>query len=347
MVRKARKILLWSTLLLLLAGAGGGYYVYRMVYSANTNVKNDPYFFIATGATYEEVLTNLKLSGYINDITSFDRVAKRKQYDRKVRPGRYKIRSGMNNNELVNMLRAGLQEPVMVTFNNIRWKEQLAGRVSRNLEADSASILALLSNEDYLQTQFGFNSSTILTMFLPDSYQFNWNTSAEEFMKRMASEYKKFWNDARKKKATDIGLSQSQVSILASIVQEEQQVFADERPVIAGLYLNRLRQKHPLESDPTLMYAHGDFSIRRVLNKHKEIDSPYNTYKNTGLPPGPLNIPDISSIDAVLNYETSDYFFMCAKDDFSGRHNFATSYDEHLKNAKKYQAALDKRGIKK
>lgn len=346
-MKRGKKILLWALIILALLAGGAGYWAYTMVYGPNTTTVKDPYLYIPTGASYEEVLALIGARNVVKDLKSFDMVAKRKKYDTRVRPGRYKLKPGMSNNELVNLLRAGLQEPVQVTFNNIRWKEQLSGRVGRKLECDSNALLTLLNNQDYLEKKFGLTVQTIMTIFIPNTYSFNWNTSAEEFLERMATEYKKFWTEARKKKANEIGLSQSEVIILASIVQEEQQVFTDERPVIAGLYINRLKKNHPLESDPTLMYAHEDFGMKRVLNKHKEIDSPYNTYRNAGLPPGPLNIPDISSIDAVLNYETSDYFFMCAKDDFSGRHNFAKTYDEHLKNAKKYQKALDERGIKK
>jgi UPF0755 protein len=186
-----------------------------------------------------------------------------------------------------------------------------------------------------------------LSIFIPNTYQFYWNTSAEQFMERMAKEYKAFWTDERKAKAKKIGLSQTEVAVLASIVQAEQSRHHDEKPVIAGLYINRLKKGMRLESDPTLVYAHGDFSIKRVLNVHKEIDSPYNTYRNSGLPPGPINLPEISSLDAVLNYKSHEYIFMCAKEDFSGYHNFSKTYQQHCIYANKYREALNKRKIMK
>ena len=344
-MKKVRKIALWSLVVLLLAGGAGAYYVYQMVYGSNVKGE-DQYLYIPTGSTFEDVLARIREKDFLADINSFEKVARKKNYPNKIHPGKYKIKKGMSNDALVDLLRSGAQEPVEVTFNNIRWPEQLVSRVGGRLEADSVKLLDYLEDNDFLEKKYGLDPEKVMTMFIPNTYQFNWNTSAEEFLDRMAAEYKKFWSDKRKKKAEKLALSQSEVAILASIVQEEQQQFADERPVIAGLYINRLKKDHPLESDPTLMYAHKDFSIRRVLNKHKEIESPYNTYLNKGLPPGPLNIPDISSIDAVLDYSPSDYFFMCAKDDFSGRHNFAVTYDDHRKNARKYQAALDKKGIK-
>ncbi len=344
-MKKVRKIALWSLVVLLLAGGAGAYYVYQMVYGSNVKGE-DQYLYIPTGSTFEDVLARIREKNFLADINSFEKVARKKNYSKKIHPGRYKIKKGMSNDALVNLLRSGQQEPVDITFNSIRWPEQLVSRIGGKLEADSVKLLGYLEDSDFLEKKYGLDTDRVLTMFIPNTYKFNWNTSAEEFLDRMAEEYKKFWSDKRKKKAEKLGLSQSEVAILASIVQEEQQQFADERPVIAGLYINRLKKDHPLESDPTLMYAHKDFSIRRVLNKHKEIESPYNTYLNKGLPPGPLNIPDISSIDAVLDYSPSDYFFMCAKDDFSGRHNFAVTYDDHKKNARKYQAALDKKGIK-
>jgi UPF0755 protein len=182
-------------------------------------------------------------------------------------------------------------------------------------------------------------------MFIPNTYEFYWNTSAEEFVERMAREYKRFWTEERKQKAGVIGLSQSEISTLASIVQSEQAAHVDERSVVAGLYLNRIRMGMRLESDPTLIHAIGDYTIKRVLNVHKQVDSPYNTYKNAGLPPGPILLPETTSIDAVLNADQHNYIFMCAKDDFSGYHNFAVTYRDHVNNAKRYQKALNARKI--
>lgn len=343
--RSWKKIFIYTFLFLLLCGGGGAWYVWRLIYGSNVRLTEDKYLYIPTGANYGDVLLLLEKNDFVKDIHSFDIVAKRKMYDQKVKPGRYRIVNKMSNNDLVNKLRIGDQEPIRITFNSIRWKDQLVTRVCSQLEADSVEMTQKLDDSTYLAKNFGMGPDNILTMFIPNTYEVYWNTSVDEFMKRMAKEYKRFWTEERKKKARAAGLTQTEVSILASIVQEEQNRFNDEKSVIAGLYLNRLKKDHALESDPTLLYALGDFSIRRVLDRDKDIESPYNTYKNKGLPPGPINIPEISSLDAVLNYQPNDYFFMCAKEDFSGRHNFAVTYAQHLANARKYQKALNQRGI--
>lgn len=318
-----------------------------MFYMPNTspNVKISEVIFIPTGSTFEDVMDTLRREKILIHENSFRWLAKIKKYDSKVKPGRYRILKGMTSNEIINLLRGGLQEPVNITFNNIRTKNQLISRISQKLEADSAELVALLNNDLWLNENFGLKSETALTLFIPNTYFINWNTSAKEFIERMHTEYKKFWTEERKAKAKAINLSPTEVSILASIVQAEQLMFPDERPTIAGLYLNRLRIGMALQSDPTLIYAIGNFSISRVLNKDKQVDSPYNTYKYAGLPPGPICIPEISSIDAVLNYEKNNYLYMCAKDDFSGRHNFAKTIYEHNKNAEKYRRALNKQKI--
>jgi len=346
-MRKYKKIILITLAVLLVGGGTGGYFIYGWIYKSNVFLdgKKSVVIFIPTGSVYEDVLEILGEQQIIKDMKSFEWVAKEKKYTENVKPGRYRILANMSNSELINMLRSGNQEPVSFTFNSIRTKEQLAGRVGAKLEADSVELLDMLNNEEILQTKFGLNKKTILTIFIPNTYEFYWNTSAQEFMERMAKEYKKFWTDERKKKAKYAGLTQSEVSILASIVQKEQSIFKDEKYIIAGLYINRLKKNMPLQSDPTLIYAIGDFSIQRLYDKDKEIDSPYNTYKNIGLPPGPICIPEISSLDAVLNYDKNDYIYMCAKEDFSGRHNFSKTYEQHSVYAKKYQKALDKRKI--
>ena len=209
---------------------------------------------------------------------------------------------------------------------------------------DSISILSYITNQDFLN-KLSLDSYNVSCLFIPNTYEFYWNTSAEDFAERMALEYEKFWNQERTKKAKEIGLTYIEVSILASIVEKEQNIKIDERSDIAGLYLNRINKNMKLESDPTLIFAIGDFSINRVLNKDKKVDSPFNTYKYKGLPPGPICIPSINAIDAVLNASDHDYIFMCAKEDFSGYHNFATNYRDHLKNARRYQKELNKRRI--
>ena len=266
------------------------------------------------------------------------------KYKKHVKPGKYLIRAGMSNKALITLLRSGKQTPVRLTFSNIRTVEQLAGVAGVYLEADSASI-ALLFHDDAYQKQFGFNGSNSICVLIPNTYEFYWNTSAEQFYQRMTKEYKVFWNQKRKDKAKEIGLTQCEVAPLASIVEQETRK-TDDQPVVAGVYMNRYKKGWKLEADPTLVYALGDFTIRRVLNEYKEIDSPYNTYMYTGLPPGPICMPSISSLDAVLNYRHHDFLFFCAKEDFSGYHVFAKTYDAHLLIARRFQKELSRRGIR-
>jgi UPF0755 protein len=236
-----------------------------------------------------------------------------------------------------------VQEPVNLTFNNIRNMESLAGRLSSQLMTDSLSLLEALTNPDIV-AGYGFNSQTFGAMFIPNTYQVYWDTSVKGLTDRMKKEYDAFWNSNRKKRAEEIGLTPLEVSTLASIVEEEA-TYADEYPIVAGLYLNRIKRGMRLEADPTVKFAVGDPTLRRILFKHLEVESPYNTYKNDGLPPGPIRIPSIQGIDAVLNPVSHNYLFMCAKDDLSGRHNFAVTHAEHARNARAYQRALNERRI--
>lgn len=330
---------------LVLVGSFYSWNLYNRIYSVNVELEGDSYeLLIGSSMEYPDILSALKASGILNDVESFDWVAQRKRYPELVKPGRYIILDGMNNNRLINLLRSGEQVPIDVIVRSVRTKAELAGAVGRNLELDSAELHAAL-NDPNICRKYGFDQTTFLTMFLPNTYEFYWNTSVDEFIIRMAREYKRFWSDDRMDKARAIGMSQSEVSILASIVQSEQAAHPDERPAVAGLYLNRLRKGMRLESDPTLIYAIGDFSIKRVLNVHKKVQSRYNTYIYSGLPPGPILLPELSSIDAVLNAEEHRYIFMCAKEDFSGYHNFASNYRDHINNARRYQRELNRRKI--
>lgn len=346
--RKLPRIIKVLLMLILIGGIGGGVYfwnLYQRIYQPNVTLGGDAetFFFIPTGSDVAAVSQSLYEAGYIMDRASFEWVAEKKRYANRVNPGRYRLKAGMSNNELVNLLRSGEQVPVQLQFNNIRTQAELSGKIARQIEADSASIIALFKDPSFI-SKYGFNRHTILSMFVPNTYEVYWNTSAEDFFARMAREYKAFWSEERKAKANKIGLSQSEVASLASIVQKETYL-AEERAIIAGVYMNRLRKGIPLQADPTLIWAIGDFTIKRVLNEHKEIDSPYNTYKYRGLPPGPICLPEISYLDAVLNYERHQYIYFCAKEDFSGYSNFAKSYSQHLVNARKYQQALNKRKI--
>ena len=344
-----KKVIISLIFIGIFIGAYIAYDMYQQVYQPNVTLNNttEKYFHIYSNYQFDDVVHDLYENGYIINRESFEFVAEKKaNFKNNIHPGRYLLEDGMNNNQLIDLLRSGESVPVKVTFNNVRTKADLAGKLAKNLECDSLEILDLINSQEFVN-KYGFNQTTILTLFLPNTYQFNWATPAEDAIGRMAEEYKKFWTDDRKAKANKLNLSQSEVAILASIVQAEQSVHSDERPKVAGLYINRLRIGMALQSDPTLVYGLGDFSIRRVLNKHKEVDSPYNTYKHRGLPPGPINLPNIKSLDAVLNYESHNYLYMCAKEDFSGYHNFAKNYNQHLIYARKYQRELSRRKIYK
>lgn len=342
-----KKIIISILLIGIGIGAYIGYTMYTRIYMPNVTLTKSKtaYFYIKTGSNFTDVANGLYEGGYIKNRTSFEWVSQKKSnFTENIKPGKYLLKEGMSNNELVDLLRSGKQEPVKLSFDHIRTIKELAGKVSREIEADSISIYNLLTDRDFV-SKYGLDNKTILTLFIPDTYDFYWNTSAEEMVKKMAHEYKSYWTDERKQKAKAMNLSQSEVSILASIVQSEQSVRADERPRVAGLYINRLRIGMRLQSDPTVIYAVGDFEIERVTGKHLAIESPYNTYRNLGLPPGPIVLPSIKSLDAVLNYEKHHYIYMCAKEDFSGYHNFAVNFSEHQVNARKFQQELNRRNI--
>jgi len=322
------------------------YFGYRKIYKPNVRIElqdKQAYLYVHTGATFEQVLSTLTGYKYLCDVKSFEWMAVKMNYPSHIKPGRYLLKNGMSNRTLLNMLRSGKQVPVEMVLQNARLKRKLASDFARQIEPDSLSILRFL-NDDIFLSRFGFNTQTILAMFIPNTYELYWNTSVEDLFERMHNEYKKFWNVTRTKRSDNIGLSPVEVSILASIVEEET-IKNDEKPVIAGLYINRIHKGMRMQADPTVRFALGDFSIKRVLDKYKGIDSPYNTYQKAGLPPGPICIPSVASIDAVLNYKQNEYLYMCAREDFSGYHNFARTLDQHNLNAQKYQKALNKARI--
>ena len=320
------------------------FYGYQVVYTPNILVdQKDRMLLIPSGATFKQVQDQLYEGEYVSDLLSFSTLAKLMKYDQYIKPGRFLLSANMSNIQAIRLLRSGKQEPVDVTFNNIRLKTELASRLCENLEADSTQLLTFLNDAKFVE-KYGFTTENILTMFLPNTYELYWTTDAQGVFERFNKEYTNFWNDQRLKKASNLNMSPKEVSILASIVESETNK-PDEAPKVAGLYLNRLKRNIALQADPTLVFAAQDFTIKRVLNKHKEIDSPYNTYKYTGLPPGPIRIPSVNAINAVLNYEDHNYLYMCAKEDFSGYHNFATNLSTHQANARRYQRALSQAGI--
>jgi UPF0755 protein len=338
------KIFLAMLALVIIVVAGTGINYYLKYFKPNVT-GNTEYLYIPTGSDFKDVYSIISSENIVNDTLSFLNAAQNMDYPVKVKAGRYRLTKDMGNRSLINMLKAGNQEPVKISFQNVRLKHTLAGMISKKIESDSASISQLLDSAAFVE-KYGFNTDNVYTMFIPNSYEIYWNSNPEKFFLRMHDEYLKFWNADRKAKAAAINLSQTEVSILASIVDSEA-LNDSEMPRIAGLYMNRLRKGMRLEADPTVIFAANDFTIRRVLNKHLRINSPYNTYANAGLPPGPITMPSINAIDAVLNYEKHDYIYMCAKEDFSGYHNYASNLIQHLQNARKFQEALNKRNIKK
>lgn len=332
---------------LLIGLALGGVYlyqVYRKVFKPNVEIgETDKYLYIHTGSTYEDVVKALAMEKFVKDTVSFNWLAGKMNYPQRVHPGKYQLTPGMSNRELISMLRAGTQSPVRFIFHNIRTKEDFAGTVGRQLECDSITLLRMLNKESVAEN-YGFSPETFMAMFIPNTYEFYWNTSAEKFLDKMLKEYKLFWNDKRLALCKSIGFSPVEVTTIASIVEEETQNAA-EKPTIAGVYINRLQKGMLLQADPTVKFAWKDFSIKRVWGKYTEIESPYNTYQYKGLPPGPICIPSISSIKAVLNYEKHEYLYFCAKGDGSHTHAFARTLEQHNRNAREYHGKLNQQGI--
>lgn len=330
-----------------LVGAIVGYGYYKRIFKANVpDELADPYLHIPTGSDFEAVTERLKSGNFIRNEDSFIWVAEQMNYKRDVmRAGRFKIEPGWSNRQLIAHLRGGKQAPVNVIFNNARLPEELAGKISKFIEADSLSIIQLLTDESYLREK-GYRPETVISLFIPNTYEFFWNTNAEQFLERMIKEHDRFWSkNDRTAKAEKLNLTREEVYTIASIVERET-TNNEEKPTIAGVYLNRIRKGMRLEADPTVVFANRDFTLKRVLYKHLEFDSPYNTYLYAGIPPGPISLASISSIDAVLNAEDHDYIFFVARGDGSGTHAFARTLAGHNRNISTYRKNLQLRGIR-
>jgi len=337
-----KKIIYFVAILFLACGILGFNY-YQKIFAKS--VVKDGIIFIKSNDDLSKVKQSL--IPFIKNIDRFNFVAQKKNYI-KPKGGKYILKEGMSNNEIVNLLRSGNQTPVKVSFNNQDTLEKLAGRISEQIEADSISLLNAMKDVSFLSKN-KFTEKSVLGMFLPNSYEFYWNTSAEKFRNKMLQEYRRFWNESRLEKASKLNLSESQVIALASIVQKETAKIS-ERPIVAGLYLNRYKKGWPLQADPTIIYIlkqqkGQDFVVKRVLTKDLKIISPYNTYQNKGFPPTLIAMPDISSIDAVLNPSKHNYFFMCASVNKIGYHEFAKTLAQHNRNAAKYQRWINNQGI--
>ncbi|GJM28776.1 MAG: aminodeoxychorismate lyase [Cyclobacteriaceae bacterium] len=339
---KGRKVLILAIIIFSVLLSSFSFYLYQIIKTPNILVqKEDTYLYIYPGTTFKQLQDSLYHKGIVHDLVSFSLIAKYKGYDQAIKPGRYLLKGDMSNTAAINLLRSGNQTPVNITFNNVRLVSELPEKLCANIAITPPELQAVLSDSALIHS-YGFNRENLISMFIPNTYEVFWDISARDLMDRMNREYHKFWDPQKKQKADSLGLTPQEVSVLASIVYAESQQHSDELTKIAGLYINRLNENMALQADPTLIFAIGDYSIKRVLNEHKEIDSPYNTYKYPGLPPGPIRSPSIAAINGVLNHEKHNYLYMCAKEDFSGYHNFASTLAEHNRNARLYQNALNK-----
>ena len=316
---------------------------YKSIIYPNISTAENYSLYIYSNDDFETIKNKLYSDSLVINKKSFEWFAKKLDYPKYIKSGHYIIKDGMSNRHLLNMLRSGSQTPVKFTFNNIRTLEQLAARIDEQLELDSLAVLNAIKGNATLK-EMGFDKENFAALFIPNTYELYWNIDANEFVEKMINEYNKFWNEERINKAKSLNITPIEVSILASIVDKET-TKVSEMPRIAGVYINRLKKNWALQADPTLVFAIGDFEIKRVLDIHKEFESPYNTYKYIGLPPGPICIPSIAAIDAVLNAEKHKYFYFCANSDMSGYHVFARNMKEHNMNAEKYRKALNKRRI--
>ena len=318
-------------------------YIYQMLYSPNFLINSKEKFIIINEKTeFNKLIKSLERDTIINDILSFSVLSKIMEYQENIKEGAYKVNTNMSNYDMITMLRSGNQTPINITFSYARKMDDLAEKITKKLKMSDDDLMNYLY--DNIEDYNDFNKLDIISIFLPDTYEVYWNISPKKLTEKMYSEYKKFWNKERLIKLDKINLEQKEAIVLASIVASESRML-DEADRIAGVYMNRLNRNMRLQADPTLVFAANDYTIRRVLNKHKRIKSPYNTYIHKGLPPGPIRLASKNYIDAVLNYEKHNYIFMCAKEDFSGYHAFATNLTDHNRNAKKFQKALNLRKI--
>jgi len=330
-------------LLVLIIALSGGFIYYTLHFSTFT-IKKPVTVYVDEQKDYVALLAQLRSKAQLKNPFLFDFLARKMKYPATMKTGKYEIRPGMSYLEAIRMLRNGQQTPIKLTFNNVRLKTDLVERIAGQMMFSPDDLLNRL-NDPAVAASYDLDTTAILTLFIPNTYEIYWNTSAGKFLERMKKEHDRFWNAERLDKAQALHLSPVEVSILASIVEEETAA-RQEYPIVAGLYLNRLKKGMLLQADPTVKFAVGDVTLKRILNVHTQIDSPYNTYKHQGLPPGPIRIPSIPAIDAVLNYSEHNYLYMCAKEDFSGRHNFAVTLTEHNRNAERYREALNRLGIR-
>lgn len=317
---------------------------YYYFFSGLSEKKAVEYVYIDDDDTQDSVFAKLEPFATHHSMTAFRTIARHTDYANNIRTGRYAIRPGEGALKVFRHMKNGLQTPISLTVPEVRTMDRLAGALARKMMLDSAEVADALADSAFC-AKYGYDTTTVVALFVPNTYDIYWNVSLEHFMERMKREHDAFWNLQRQEKAKAMGLTPMQVATLASIIDEETANNA-EKPMIAGMYYNRLKANMPLQADPTIKFAWKNFALKRIYNNLLHINSPYNTYTNEGLPPGPIKIASVAGIDAVLNHVDHDYLYMCAKEDFSGTHNFARTYQEHLKNAAKYSKALNDRGIK-
>lgn len=344
-MKKKQRNILWTVLAtIIVLGAGFAGTVYYYLFAPQFGITQTTYIYIDRDDTVDSIFHKIEIAGKPQNMSGLRFLARHEDYAAHILTGRYAIRPNDNVRYLFRRLQLGYQTPVNLVIPSVRTTARLARNVARQLMIDSTEIARLLSDTAFC-SRIGYTRETLPALFIPNTYEVYWNMSAEEFVKRMQKEHAAFWNEERRKKAESIGLSPTEVATLASIVEEETANGA-EKPIVAGLYINRLEQGMLLQADPTVKFGLRDFGLRRILNKHLEVDSPYNTYKHAGLPPGPIRIPSIEGLESVLNHAHHNYIYMCAKEDFSGTHNFAATLSQHAANARRYQQALNRRNIK-
>jgi UPF0755 protein len=314
-------------------------YVAWNVFGPTVSAPTEKYLYIKTGSSLDDVLTSLREKAIVKPGFFFNKLVEQAKYKNNIKPGRYEIKDGMSAYALVKMLKSGKQAPIKLVINKLRIKEDLAGKIGKNFEVDSLEVVNFLRNKDSLSS-FNLDSNSLMTAVIPNTYELNWNTPIKKIFARLKLEQEKFWNTERLQKAKNKSLKPSQVYILASIVEEETNK-AEDKPLVASVYKNRFLKGEKLQADPTVKFAMKDFGLKRILFKHLEFESPYNTYRHTGLPPGPICTPSSKTIDAVLDAAETNYMFFVAKPDLKGYSNFAVTYEEHMRFAKAYQNALD------
>ena len=339
------KYILSAILILAVLCLGAFGYVYSIVMSPQVELDETVYIYIDKDDTEETVVAKIVEASNLRSVQGFRLLAWHNGFDKQMRTGKYAIYNNDNMRALYHRIVSNQQTPVKVTLPSTRTVEQLVSAVCNQLMMDTLELLPFITQEAYYR-RIGYTEETLPSLFLPNTYEVYWNISPEKFMIRIMKEHRAFWNESRMAKAKAIGLTPAEVATLASIVDEETNSNS-EKPIVAGLYLNRLKRGMLLQADPTVKFAIGDFTRKRILNADLETDSPYNTYKYKGLPPGPIRIPTLQAIESVLNHAKHNYIYMCAKEDFSGEHNFATTLSAHNANARKYREALNKLRIKK